>query len=144
MIKKIVRVLCAPVVVYMCVCLASCKTVPTSVPEEITEAELFQLGQSAMDNSNYKAAEFYYGKVIELYGSNIAASVAAEYELAHIQVKRKNYKAAEPALARIISYYDDLQTAAMLPPAYKKLALIDLEKCRSRHEKAKKPLRFFV
>ncbi|WP_428770952.1 hypothetical protein V1L52_03665 [Treponema sp. HNW] len=137
MIKKISFIFGTVLVIAVLLTLTACQTVPTSVPEGISEAELLQLGQAALDNSNYKAAEFYYGKVIELYGSNISSVVAAEYELAHIKIKRKNFSAAKPALERILAYYDDPQTAMVLPPAYKKLVRIDLAKCEPKSEKSK-------
>ncbi|MGI5173625.1 hypothetical protein H0R92_08500 [Treponema sp. OMZ 840] len=137
MTKKIPLIVCSLILTLTTLLFSACKTVPTTVPEGISEAELLQLGQSSLDNSNYKAAEFYYKKVIELYGSDIGTVIEAEYELAHINIKRKNYKDAKPALERLLAYYDDPQTAALLPPSYKKLALIDLAKCEPKTEKSK-------
>lgn len=135
MIKNILRVLFS--LFFMSLLLTGCRTVPESVPEGISEAELLQLGQSSLDNSNYKAAEFYYTKVIEIYGQNISSVVAAEYELAHIKIKRKDFSTAKPALQHILAYYNDPQTASVLPPAYKKLVLNDLAKCEPKAEKSK-------
>ena len=137
MIKKISFIFAAVILIAALSVLTACQTVPTSVPEGISEAELLQSGQAALDNSNYKAAEFYYAKVIELYGQNISSVIAAEYELAHIKIKRKNFTQAKPALERILAYYDDPQKAVSLPPAYKKLILNDLAKCEPKPEKSK-------
>lgn len=137
MIKKISFIFAAVILITALSVLAACRTVPASVPEGISEAELLQLGQASLDNSNYKAAEFYYTKVIELYGQNISSVIAAEYELAHIKIKRKNFAQAKPALQRILAYYDDPQTSTVLPPAYKKLVLNDLAKCEPKPAKSK-------
>ena len=137
MIKKISFIFAAVILITALSVLAACRTVPASVPEGISEAELLQLGQASLDNSNYKAAEFYYTKVIELYGQNISSVIAAEYELVHIKIKRKNFAQAKTALQRILAYYDDPQTSSVLPPAYKKLVLNDLAKCEPKPAKSK-------
>ena len=137
MIKKISFIFAAVILIAASSVLAACRTVPASVSEGISEAELLQLGQASLDNSNYKAAEFYYTKVIELYGQNISSVIAAEYELAHIKIKRKNFAQAKPALQRILANYDDPQTSSVLPPAYKKLVLNDLSKCEPKPAKSK-------
>ncbi|MFI3258100.1 MAG: tetratricopeptide repeat protein [Spirochaetales bacterium] len=115
-------------IVGMC-CFTACKTVPTEIPSGITEAELLQLAQSSVDNNNTAAAKYYYNAVIATFGSNMSSLVVAEFELAHIDVKANRYDEAKPILERIISYYDDPELVAELPPEYKKLAQIDLEKC---------------
>ena len=137
MVKKISFIFAAVILITASSVLVACRTVPASVSEGISEAELLQLGQASLDNSNYKAAEFYYTKVIELYGSNMSSVIAAEYELAHIKIKRKNFAQAKPALQRILAYYDDPQTSSVLPPAYKKLVLNDLAKCEPKPAKSK-------
>ena len=129
LMKKTALVICLYISIFAAFGFMSCYSVPTKVAEGISEAELLQLGQNSLDNGNYKAAEFYYNKVIELYGSNMSSAVQAEYELAHILIKRRHYKEAKPALEKILSYYNNPQNAALLPPAYKKLAQIDLKKC---------------
>ncbi len=106
----------------------SCKTVPTEVSFDVTEPELLQMAQSAIDDNNPEAARFYFETMITRFGMNHASLVVAEFELAHLDVKEgKNYT-AQAALERILSYYEDPQLAMLLPPEYKKLAQIDLEK----------------
>ncbi len=110
--------------------LVACKTVPTEVSPTVTEAELFQLAQTEIDNDNPEAARFYFEKVITMFGTNYSSLVMAEYELAHLDIKEKKYAKAKPELEKVISYYDDPDLAQLLNPSYKKLALIDLEKCK--------------
>ena len=108
----------------------ACKTVPTEVSSTVTEAELFQLAQTEIDNDNPEAARFYFEKVIFMYGTNYTSLVIAEYELAHLDIKEKKYMSAKPQLEKVVSYYDDPDLAPLLNPSYKKLALLDLEKCK--------------
>ena len=108
-------------------CLYSCMTAPKNIPENATVEELTLLGQQSLDISNYKAAEVYYSTIIKRFGSDITVLVAAEYEIAHIRVKQKKWDEADEMLKRIVSYYEGTE-AGLLPPHYKKLALIDLDK----------------
>ena len=116
-------------IIILLISLVACKTVPTEVDPNITEAELLQLAQTEIDNNNPEAARFYYEKMIVMFGTNYNSLVIAEYELAHLDVKEGKVHEAKPILERVISYYDDPDFAQMLNPSYKKLALIDLEKC---------------
>ena len=74
---------------------------------------------------HYKAAGLC-STIIKRFGS-ILILVAAEYEIAHIRVKQKKWDEAQQMLERIVSYYEGTE-AGLLPPHYKKLALIDLDK----------------
>ncbi len=107
---------------------ASCKSIPTEVPFSVSEAELLQMAQTAIDDSNPEAARFYFETMIARFGMNQSSLVIAEYELAHLDVKEGNFEAAQPALEKILSYYEDPELAALLPSSYKKLAEIDLAK----------------
>lgn len=105
----------------------SCASLPKEVPEDASVEELILLGQSSLDVSNYKAAEFYYQTVINRYGSDLSVSVGAEYEIAHIRVKQKKWADAKERLENILSYYDS-EMADYLPAHYKVLAEIDYKK----------------
>ena len=107
--------------------LTSCQSVPSDIPADLTEAELFKLAQDAYDEGSTKAAAVYYETIIERYGSNLSTFVSAKFELAHLLVKEKKYKEAEPILEEILGLYTDEYTSE-LPPEYKKLAEIDLAK----------------
>ncbi len=114
--------------------LLSCKTVPTEISYDVTEPELLQLAQSAIDDNNPGAARFYFETMIARFGMNHSSLVVAEFELAHLDVKEGNFADAKPALERILTYYEDPSLAILLPPSYKKLAQIDLEKITSAEE----------
>lgn len=110
----------------------SCRTVK-DIPEDLTAPQLLQRGQSYADMSDYKTAEAYYLETIERYGDDTNTYIEARYELAHLYLKMKNYEKARAVLEEIIELYDYAPTGS-LPAAYKKLALIDLEKLPNRSE----------
>ncbi len=107
----------------------SCKTVPLKeeIPQDLTTAELSLMGQKALDNNNYKAAEVYYQTIIERYSNDMSAVTAAEYEIAHIRVKQRHWSSARPLLEQVIARYETAGGAG-LPPEYLVLARNDLEK----------------
>ena len=105
----------------------SCMTVPDpeSVPDGLSVAELNLKAQESIDESNYKAAEVYYNLILERYGADPATATSAEFELAHIRIKRKDYADAAQRLNTIIARYET-SGGAGLPPEYLVLARNDL------------------
>ena len=69
----------------------ACKTVPKpeEIPLDASPIELAQKGQTALDDNNYKAALVYYQTLLERHGEEPAIRIAAEFELAHLLMKRK-------------------------------------------------------
>ena len=108
----------------------SCRTVK-DIPEDLTAPQLLQRGQSYYANADYKTAEAYYYATIDRYGDNTDTYIEAKYELAHLYVKTKNYEKAQSALEEILELYDYV-SAGTLPPAYKKLAQMEMEKIPNR------------
>lgn len=106
---------------------AGCQSVPKDIPEALTADELVNLAQASYDKGNVKAAQAYYETIIIRYGSQMDKLVEAEYEIAHLKVKQKKWQQAIPDLQRIISYYET-DTTGSLPPAFKKLAELDMAK----------------
>ncbi|MBQ8385596.1 MAG: hypothetical protein IJX45_10215 [Spirochaetaceae bacterium] len=114
-----------------CIALAflavGCQSAPKDIPEALTADELVNLAQASYDKGNVKAAQAYYETIIIRYGSQMDKLVEAEYEIAHLKVKQKKWQQAIPDLQRIISYYET-DTTGSLPPAFKKLAELDMAK----------------
>jgi outer membrane protein assembly factor BamD (BamD/ComL family) len=104
-----------------------CATVPDPalIPQETSILELSQMGQESIDDSNYKAAEIYYQTIIDRYGSDSAALTAAEFEIAHMRMKKKDWVDAKSRLETIIARYE-VAGGASLPPEYLVLAKNDL------------------
>ncbi len=101
----------------------SCKTLK-EVPEDKTSAQIIQMGQNYVGNSDYKSAELCYNTVIDRYGSDPAIYVEATYELGRIYLAQRKYEKAYNIFNEILDIYDSY--AAMLPGAYKKLCNISL------------------
>jgi len=98
---------------------------PASIPADASVAELSQKGQSSLDDNNYKAAEVYYQTIIDRYGDDMGARTAAEFEIAHMRMKKKDWADAKSRLEAIIARYETAGGAA-LPPEYLVLARNDL------------------
>lgn len=107
--------------------LSACASVPdaASIPAEMTVGELSQKGQAALDDDNYKAAEVYYQTIIDRYGTDTGTLTAAEFEIAHLRMKKKNWADAKVRLETIIARYESTGGAG-LPPEYLVLAKNDL------------------
>ena len=94
------------------------------IPDNLTAPQLLQRGQSSLDSSDYKAAEKYFLKTIELYGNDTNTYIEAKYELAHTYLKQKKYDKAYAIYSELLGLYDIYGTA--LPGSYKKLCQIGI------------------
>ncbi len=121
--KKIIYTLIA---LAASVLLFSCRSTP-EISNDLTSAQLIQLGQNAYSASDYKNAELYYKTVIQRFGMDTAVYIEAKYELGHLYVTRKNYEKAYEAFSEILELYE-YAAAGDLPSAYKKLAAIGMKK----------------
>lgn len=121
-IKNIVYVCC----MIMVFSLFSCMTVPkeSEIPEDATAADLTQKAQEAFDSGNYRAARVYYETILKRFADDESACIAAQYEIAHLHIKRHQWKDAYAILEKIIAQYEG-PMAMHLPPDYYKLAKID-------------------
>ena len=106
--------------------LFSCMTVPkeSEIPEDATAADLTQKAQEAFDAGNYRAARVYYETILKRFADDESACIAAQYEIAHLHIKRRQWKDAYTILEKIIAQYEG-PMAMHLPPDYYKLAKID-------------------
>ena len=120
---KNVAYLCCMIMTFS---LVSCMTVPkeSEIPEEATAADLTQKAQEAFDSGNYRAARVYYETILKRFADDDSACIAAQYEIAHLHIKRHQWKDAHAMLEKIIAQYEG-PMAIHLPPDYYKLAKID-------------------
>ncbi|MBQ0040260.1 MAG: tetratricopeptide repeat protein [Treponema sp.] len=109
----------------------SCKSQEVQVAPEASALEIVQQAQTAFDKGNKDQAIKYYEILLQRYGNNPATYVEARYEIAHIYVKQKKYKDAEPILTELKQIYD-ASTPGVLPGAYRKMALKDLDKVNEK------------
>ena len=112
--------------------LSSCNTVKF-IPEDKTSAQIIQMGQNAAGSASYKSAIFCYETVIERYGTNPAIYAEARYETGYVYLKQKKYEKAYTVFTELLQLYDAMGSA--IPPAYKKLSEIGLEKIPEKYKK---------
>jgi outer membrane protein assembly factor BamD (BamD/ComL family) len=88
--------------------IAGCATVPSpeEIPEDLTQAELFQIAQEAVDNQRYETATVYYETFLERFPDDEANVVAAEYEIAFIQYRQENYERAAELFQDLLDKYE--------------------------------------
>lgn len=111
--------------------LSGCHTVPKNIPADLSADELINLAQASYDKGNTRAAQVYYETILIRYGDQMDKVVEAEYEIAHMKVKQKKWQQAIPDLQRVVSYYET-DTTGTLPPAFRKLAELDMAKVPER------------
>ena len=111
----------------------SCASTP-SIPEEATATQLIQMGQDALELSNYKAAETYYLAVIQKYGTDPAIYVEARYELGHMYLKQKKYDDAYKSFSEIQNIYAS-SDFGKIPGTFKKLSQIGLDQLPEKYQK---------
>lgn len=93
-------------IVLAVVALIGCQTVPTEIPEDLTQAELIQQAQESADQENWEAALAYYNAIVDRFPQDRAATATARYEMAFIEYKRGNLDEAETGLLELIGMYD--------------------------------------
>lgn len=133
--RKVFTLLCAALAA-LTVSVTGCMSVPdpASISADSSVAELSQLGQSSLDDNNYKAAEVYYQTIIDRYGEDMNARTAAEFEIAHLRIKKGEWADAKARLETIIARYETTG-GAELPPEYLVLARNDLARIPVKKEK---------
>ncbi len=125
-IKNRTKTTIAIIIAGLALALTGCNSTK-EIPDDLTAPQLLQRGQSSLDSSDYKAAEKYFLKTIEQYGDDTNTYIEAKYELAHLYIKTKRWEKAYDNLSEILELYD-YAMAGTLPPAYKKLAQIEMDK----------------
>ena len=119
-------------VLLLCVFLAaSCASRPVTIPDTMPPALLVQRAQEASDRNRYNRSRQYYEAILERFPGSIEYVCAAEYEIGFIHYKQKKYELAESELRALLVRYDETD-AELLPPKYKVLANIVLEKLEGR------------
>jgi len=108
-----------------------------AISEDLSPAELIQRAQEASDRNRYNIALQYYQALLERNRDNIDLVITAEYEIAFIHYKQKKYQQSREELEALLEYYNT-PDEELLPPQFKRLAVIVLERIAER-EKPKFP-----
>ena len=97
-----------------------------NIREDLSPAELIQLGQEALDRNRYKAAIQYYQALHDRNRSSIDLIITAEYHIAFIHYKQKRYEQAREGFNAILEYYNT-PDEELLPQHFKRLSQIVLQ-----------------
>ncbi|GHU98254.1 hypothetical protein FACS189483_06030 [Spirochaetia bacterium] len=117
--------------------LIGCASGPASIPDEITPAELIQRGQEASDRNRFGLALEYYEAILDRFPTNIDMVCAAEYEIGFIHYKQKKYRDTKRELNALLARYDT-PDAVLLPPQFRRLSVIVLEKIAEKERQAER------
>jgi len=118
-------------------CAASCVTRAINIPQELSPAELIQRAQEASDRNRYKLANQYYTVLLERNSTNIDLVCTAEYEIAFIYYKQKKFSLAKEGFNSLLERYET-PDGDMLPPQFRRLSTIVLERIREKEAPRKK------
>lgn len=86
--------------------LAACQTVPTEIPEDLTQPELIQLAQDAADQDNWDAAIAYYSAIQARFTQEPESVAIVRYEIAFINYKRGALDEARDGFTQLLGMYD--------------------------------------
>jgi len=118
-------------------CLTVCATGGMNIPQDLSPSELIQRAQEASDRNRYNLALQYYTALLERNSTNIDLVCTAEYEIAFIYYKQKKYIQAKEGLKSLLERYD-APDADRLPPQFKRLATIVLDRISEKETPIKK------
>ena len=113
--------------IVVAVILAACKTAPTEIGDDLSQAELIQLAQESADAENWEAALAYYQAVLDRFPQDRVAAVTAQYEIAFIRYKNNETSEARAGFERVLALYDfEGETLPQWPRALAQRLLDDI------------------
>lgn len=86
--------------------LLACQTGPVAIPEDLTQAELFQRGQEALDAGRYSVALQYYETFLERFPDDRVNGVEAHYEIAFIHYRMDDWDTSRRLFAQLLARYE--------------------------------------
>ena len=96
----------AMITIAAAITVVGCATVPTEIPDDLSQAELIQLAQESADQENWEAAQAYYQAVLDRFPQDRVATATAIYEIAFIDYKSGNLDEALSGFERLLGMYD--------------------------------------
>ncbi|MDR0387755.1 MAG: hypothetical protein LBH57_06925 [Treponema sp.] len=121
------RLLNLPLIAVLAVLVSGCYSGPVNINDDTTAAELVQRAQEASDRNRNKLALEYYREILARFPDDIDMVCTAEYEIAFIHYKQRKYDIAREEFNALLERYNT-QDEVLLPPQYKRLATIVLER----------------
>jgi outer membrane protein assembly factor BamD (BamD/ComL family) len=122
-----------PLIAVPVLLLLGCSSGPEDVKADTTPAEIVQRAQEASDKNRYKQAKEYYELILERFPDDIDMVCTAEYEIAFIHYKQRKYDLAREGLNALLERYNT-PDEVLLPPQYKRLATIVLERIAEKEK----------
>ena len=86
--------------------LSSCQTAAPEIPENLSQAEFFQLAQEAAAEERWAIALYYYESYLERFPDDVNGIVAAEYEIAFLNYRMGNNDRAVELFQALIERYE--------------------------------------
>jgi outer membrane protein assembly factor BamD (BamD/ComL family) len=123
-----------PLRAVLAVVLLGCSSGPVNITDDTTPAEIVQRAQEASDKNRYKLAMQYYELILERFPDDTEMVCTAEYEIAFIHYKQRKYDLAREGFNALLERYNT-PDEVLLPPQYKRLATIVLERIDEKKTK---------
>lgn len=84
----------------------SCRSGPVEIPEDLSQMEMFQRAQEAVDQERWDVALQYYQEFIRRFPDDRGAIMEAEYEIAFIAYKQRDYELSRSRFESILATYE--------------------------------------
>lgn len=120
------KILLTLVVSFVALMAFSCASTNKTIPENLTSAQLIQMGQNCYEKNDFDGALKYYKEDIQRFGTDISVYIEAKYEMGHVYLRTSKYEDAYKAFSEILDYYKSMPTGS-LPAEYKKLSEICIQ-----------------
>jgi outer membrane protein assembly factor BamD (BamD/ComL family) len=95
--------------------LASCKSAPPVIPDDLSALQFFQRAQEETDNNNWDNALIYYKTFLERYPDDKPNVISAQYEIAFINYKKGDYAESQKGFQEILDFYENSPPALDFP-----------------------------
>ena len=86
--------------------LTGCASTPEEIPEDLSQMEMFQRAQEAVDQERWEIGLQYYREFIRRFPDDRGAIMEAEYEIAFIAYKQKDYDLSRQRFEAILATYE--------------------------------------
>ncbi|TVR72375.1 MAG: hypothetical protein EA427_03295 [Spirochaetaceae bacterium] len=93
--------------------LPGCQSGPVEIPEDLSQMEMFQRAQEAVDQERWEVGLQYYEEFIRRFPDDRGAIMEAEYEIAFIAYKQKDYDLSRRRFEAILATYEADQAGAL-------------------------------
>lgn len=93
--------------------LTSCHSAPEEIPEGLSQMEMFQRAQEAVDQGRWDQGLRYYREFIARFPDERGAIMEAEYEIAFIAYKQADYETARTRFEAILATYEADQSQSL-------------------------------